>query len=48
MSDAMSRQAEISRETSETRVALAPDVDAIARAEGFPVHGESARARAER
>jgi histidinol dehydrogenase len=26
--------------------ALAPEVDAIARAEGFPVHGESARARA--
>jgi histidinol dehydrogenase len=25
--------------------ALAPPVDALARAEGFPVHGESARAR---
>jgi histidinol dehydrogenase len=32
----------------ESAAALAPEVDAIARAEGFPVHGESARARAER
>ena len=30
----------------ESAAALAPDVDAIARAEGFPVHAESARARA--
>jgi histidinol dehydrogenase len=32
----------------ESAAALAPEVDTIARAEGFPVHGESARARAER
>jgi len=30
----------------ESAAALAPHVDEIARAEGFPVHGESARARA--
>jgi histidinol dehydrogenase len=30
----------------ESAAALAPHVEAIARAEGFPVHGESARARA--
>jgi histidinol dehydrogenase len=30
----------------EASAALAPQVDTIARAEGFPVHGESARARA--
>jgi histidinol dehydrogenase len=30
----------------ESAARLAPEVDAIARAEGFPVHGESARARA--
>jgi histidinol dehydrogenase len=32
----------------ESATALAPSLDALARAEGFPVHGESARARAAR
>jgi len=33
---------------SEAAAELAPRLDAVARAEGFPVHGESARARLER
>lgn len=33
---------------AEAAEALAPGLDAVARAEGFPVHAESARARAER
>lgn len=42
------RRATVVHVDEEAAGALAPRVDAIARAEGFPVHGESARARAER
>lgn len=42
------RRATVVHVDGEAADALAPRIDAIARAEGFPVHGESARARTER
>lgn len=42
------RQSAVVTIPAEAAAALAPAVDRIARAEGFPVHGESATARAQR
>lgn len=42
------RRATVVHLDAEAAEALAPGLDAVARAEGFPVHAESARARAER